>query len=704
MEAWHESNNRYLDASIQWLRLRLKRMTPLAEVRTGSDNASAKPGEASGSRPGRWRRMVAGAASRNQVPLLTEGNPPSLDEQIQAAETAREAAAAMDPPPALLMLAERFGLSAFERDTILLCAALEFDPGLSLLCSEVSGNQGGYPTFSLAMSLFDGPSWDALSPHRPLRYARLIEINQPGAAPLTASSLRADERVTHYLKGLNVLDDRLTSVLDSDLPEPTPLAASQLAVAEGILRRLRLVGPETVLPIVQLVGADAGSRLAVAQQVCAAVSRRLYRAATDWLQAPAGDIETVARLWLRESLLLPVALYIDLESLEGAPAEASRALHRFLSNEIGLIFLGVRETPLRLKAASMVADVHKPTAAEQFQAWTEILAELGPDSDDQAAALLAGQFNLSLSDIQEAAAIAFRTTDPGESLTESLWVSSRELTRPRLDSMAQRLEAKATWDDLVLPDEHVTLMRQIAGQMRERHKVYDGWGFSRTMNRGFGISALFAGESGTGKTMAAEVLANDLRLNLYRIDLSAVVNKYIGETEKNLRRVFDAAERGGAILFFDEADALFGKRSEVKDSHDRYANIEINYLLQRMEAFSGLAILATNMKGAIDGAFMRRLRFIVNLPFPGARERRLIWQKALPAQTPTKDLDFERLARLNLSGGNIHSIALNAAFMAAQNGQTVTMPVLIAAARGELKKLDKPINEAEFRALETVKV
>ena len=247
----------------------------------------------------------------------------------------------------------------------------------------------------------------------------------------------------------------------------------------------------------------------------------------------------------------------------------------------------------------------------------------------------------------------------------------------------------------------MALMHQIAGQVRERHKVYEQWGFSQTMNRGFGISALFAGESGTGKTMAAEVIANDLQLNLYRIDLSAVVSKYIGETEKNLRKVFDAAERGGAILFFDEADALFGKRSEVKDSHDRYANIEINYLLQRMEAFSGLAILATNMKTALDSAFMRRLRFVVNFPFPGVKERQQIWEKALPPQTPRRGLDYARLARLNISGGNIHSIALNAAFIAAQNGQTVTMPVVVAAARVEMRKLEKPISDAEFRMIET---
>jgi SpoVK/Ycf46/Vps4 family AAA+-type ATPase len=192
-------------------------------------------------------------------------------------------------------------------------------------------------------------------------------------------------------------------------------------------------------------------------------------------------------------------------------------------------------------------------------------------------------------------------------------------------------------------------------------------------------------------------LAAELGMDLYRVDLASIINKYIGETEKNLRTLFDAAEQGGAILFFDEADALFGKRSEVKDSHDRYANIEINYLLQRMEAFSGLAILATNMKSALDPAFMRRLRFIVNFPFPGPAERQQMWRKALPPDVPQESLDYARLARFNVSGGNIHSIALNAAFMAAQRGSPVTESLLLAATRTELRKLDKPPNEAEFR-------
>jgi SpoVK/Ycf46/Vps4 family AAA+-type ATPase len=215
------------------------------------------------------------------------------------------------------------------------------------------------------------------------------------------------------------------------------------------------------------------------------------------------------------------------------------------------------------------------------------------------------------------------------------------------------------------------------------------------MNRGLGITALFAGESGTGKTMAAEVIANDLQLNLYRIDLSAVVSKYIGETEKNLRRLFDAAEDGGAILFFDEADALFGKRSEVKDSHDRYANIEINYLLQRMESYRGLAILATNMKSALDEAFWRRLRYVLEIRYPGPEERVLIWQKIFPKQVPLEELDYNRLGRLNLAGGNIQSIALNAAFMAAQSNAKVSMDTVLSAAKIELRKLGR--NEVQIR-------
>jgi SpoVK/Ycf46/Vps4 family AAA+-type ATPase len=342
----------------------------------------------------------------------------------------------------------------------------------------------------------------------------------------------------------------------------------------------------------------------------------------------------------------------------------------------------------------LIVDVAKPIPAEQREAWAAALGEAAGDSPN----LLAGQFNLSLACIRETAGKVLSEPAVTEiPLHDRLWDACLAETRPHLDTLAQRLTPKASWDDIVLPPAEAALLRQIGDQVGQRSTVYQSWGFGQKMSRGLGISALFAGPSGTGKTMAAEVLANHLRLNLYRIDLSAVVSKYIGETEKNLRRLFDAAEDGGAILFFDEADALFGKRSEVKDSHDRYANIEINYLLQRMESYGGLAVLATNMKSALDPAFMRRLRFIVNFEFPSAAERKTIWQKVFPSETPTSELDFDRLARLNATGADITNIALNAAFIAASARTPVTMSLILEAARIEFRKLERPINEADFR-------
>ena len=237
--------------------------------------------------------------------------------------------------------------------------------------------------------------------------------------------------------------------------------------------------------------------------------------------------------------------------------------------------------------------------------------------------------------------------------------------------------------------------RDISLHVRQRAKVYQEWGFAGKGGKGLGISALFSGASGTGKTMAAEVLAHELRLDLYRIDLSAVVSKYIGETEKNLRRIFDAAETGGGILLFDEADALFGKRTQVKDSHDRHANVEVSYLLQRMEAYQGLAILTTNLKESLDQAFLRRIRFLVKFPFPDGESRRQIWQQIFPQATPTQKLDFKKLGNLSMSGGNIRNIALNAAFIAADTGEAVMMKHILQAAKSECVKLEKSLTDVE---------
>lgn len=241
--------------------------------------------------------------------------------------------------------------------------------------------------------------------------------------------------------------------------------------------------------------------------------------------------------------------------------------------------------------------------------------------------------------------------------------------------------------DLVLPNDQVAQVRELIARYKRRTVVYQDWGFSPLPSTG--VVALFSGPSGTGKTLAAEIVAGELGLDLYKVDLSAVVSKYIGETEKNLRKVFDAAEAGGALLLFDEADALFGKRSEVKDSHDRYANIEVSYLLQRMEQYRGLAVLTTNMKEALDPAFLRRIRFVVQFPFPDASHRAEIWRRVFPAATPTEGLDPARLARLHVAGGNIRSIALNSAFLAASADEPVMMKHLLQAARTECSKLGR---------------
>jgi SpoVK/Ycf46/Vps4 family AAA+-type ATPase len=354
-----------------------------------------------------------------------------------------------------------------------------------------------------------------------------------------------------------------------------------------------------------------------------------------------------------------------------------------------------------LGSDSVPLDVPKPTLAEQRQAWQAALGESAGDLPER----LASQFSLDLGTLGRIARTALAQSpdtrsdegpDDAPPVADRVWDAALATTRPRLEGLTQRLDPRATWDDLVLPARELGLLHQIADQVRLRSRVYDEGGFAARRNRGLGISVLFAGESGTGKTMAAEVLAQDLRLSLYRIDLSTVVNKYIGETEKNLRRLFDAAEDGGALLFFDEADALFGKRSEVKDSHDRYANIEINYLLQRIESYQGLAILATNLKDSLDSAFVRRLRFIVDFPSHGEAERREIWRRIFPPETATAGLDFDRLARLGLNGGAINNVAINAAFLAAAAGTPVTMPHVLAAARTELQKMGRPFSESDF--------
>ncbi len=687
--AWVKMNDQHLSETVAWIRLLLQRITaePLQQEK-----------EQEAEQEGSWFWSTKPAEPKMLPPPL-QG--PSEEEVKEAAQEIGELEG-HDPPPALNILAGRLGLSKFDVHVLSLCVAMELDARIAGLCAKAQDNGNKpFPTFALAFALFDNPDWNSLSPHAPLRYWRLIEINQPGAQPLTGAALRADERIVNYLKGLNYLDDRLVPLLDSVgvQEDEAELPPSQQQIVETIVRQLKAANGKGRMPVVELVGHDSTSKRLIASHAALALGVNLYVIDLKTLPSQTGDFETFTRLWQRESLLMPLALYIE---SDGATDVEKTQFKRFVQRTNGVIFLDAHKASTDVAENRVVMEIMKPTTLEQQQLWTEVLRG---DAENQSSGL-AEQFSFNQGEIKRIAKSVLGKESQNESQSGGdLWLSCRAVARTGMEQLAQRIDAKAKWEQLVLPMEQKATLHHITQQVNQRNRVYDEWGFRNLMNRGLGISALFAGESGTGKTMAAEVIAKELQLDLYRIDLSSVVNKYIGETEKNLRKLFDAAEDSGAIVFFDEADALFGKRSEVKDSHDRYANIEVNYLLQRMESYKGLAILATNMKNALDKAFVRRLRFIVDFPFPGIEERKAIWQNVFPQETPVdQGLDYQRLAKLNLTGGNIHNVALNAAFLAAQEGSAITMPLVLNAARMEFRKLERPAKESDFRWLNATEV
>jgi AAA+ superfamily predicted ATPase len=545
----------------------------------------------------------------------------------------------------------------------------------------------------LALAAFPESHWSALVSAAPLRRWRLIEVG--AGDTLTQSPLRIDERILHYLNGLSYLDDRLQNFLEpvtvtSGLPASHEIIASRLcelwstppAAAEG-------------LPLIQLSGPDENANRSIAASAAAKLSVPLYEIDAADLPTNLAEREALMKLWQRETMLSGGALLVDFTDHEAT--ETTRLLLASLERLRGMILFQAREPLPAGKRSILQLEVAKPPAAEQRAIWKDRLGRKASSLNGQLASV-AAHFRFGVRDIDAVGAQLEHRNGAKKSadLATAFWDACRTQARHRIDNLAQRIEPAATWDDLVLAEGQKQILREITAHLRQRETVYEQWGFAAKGDRGLGLSALFTGASGTGKTMAAEVLARELRLDLYRIDLSTVVSKYIGETEKNLRRVFDAAEQGGAILLFDEADALFGKRSEVRDSHDRYANIEVSYLLQRMETYRGLAILTTNLKSSLDSAFLRRLRFVVTFPFPDAQQRAEIWRRIFPTTTPTEGLEPAKLAKLNVAGGNIRNVALNAAFLAADAEQPVRMIHLLRAARAEYAKLEKPLTEAEI--------
>jgi hypothetical protein len=637
------------------------------------------------------------------------GRPP-MDRGGEAEAELREAAAAQPAPAALERLTSIFGLSPFEQSVILLGVGMEVDTAFGTLCAAAQGDlQRDHPTFRLALDVLPGAHWSALSPEGGLRRWRLIELG-PGNA-LSASPLRLAERVLHYLFGVDHLDDRLAGLLEP-VPAPPDLAPVHRGLAERIAALWQPVRDATTFPVVEIAGGSPADRRAIAARASALLGRRLQALPAALLPTRPEELESLRRLWELEGALSGAALLIEHD--EGREPEPAReeTVAWLSGRALGGVLVSGDARPRARHRPVVTFEVMPPSAAEQRALWRTALGELGEGLDGQIDQIPL-QFHLGAPAIRTAAIDAMARlragtngngngngTGNGNGLFLALWEACRTQARPRLDDLAERITPAATAEDLILPDLQKQVLANIAVQVRRRLEVYEHWGFDSRGERGLGISALFAGPSGTGKTMAAEVLARELRLDLYRIDLSSTVSKYIGETEKNLKKIFDAAEAGGVILLFDEADALFGKRSEVKDSHDRHANIEVSYLLQRMESYRGLAILTTNLKRSLDSAFLRRIRFVVEFPFPGLRERAEIWRRAFPPTTPTEGLDTEKLAQLNVAGGNIRNIALNAAFLASDAGEPVRMAHLLQAARSEYGKLEKTLSPGEVRGWE----
>ena len=588
-------------------------------------------------------------------------------------------------------LQRQFGLSPFEGELLLLAAGAECDTALRDALTRMEGVAAPPGVnFAVALAHLDGAHWDALSPLAPLRRWQLLRL--VGDASLGQARLRIDERVLHHLTGVAAFDPRLQGV--ARLLEAT---ADDVAAADADTDAVLIHGLLHLARPLLLLGTplqQAATRREARTHVLRALAALGLQAL--WVDAGALDVDprALAEMALaldREALLSDAAIVLaaapQSHETQGA-GEAGPAVLRLLSQLQGPVLL------LGPIAAAELADLPERRCVRWALSATPTAAA-GAEAAARDPALRAALQQFQVDDDALQQALSSLPAAAAPSRGQALWQHLRQARRGGLDGLALRIESSATLADMVLPAAALDTLRDITLQLRHRAQVHEDWGFATPGGRGLGLAALFAGDSGTGKTFAAEAIANEVGLDLYRIDLALTVSKYIGETEKNLRRLFEAAEGSGAVLLFDEADALFGKRSDVKDSHDRYANIEVAYLLQRIESYRGLAILTTNLKSALDRAFLRRLRFVVNFPFPDEAAREALWRRQFPAQAPLAgDVDWRALARLHLTGGHIRSVALNGAFRAAADGGVIAQRHLIEAARAEYQKLERSFGTA----------
>jgi hypothetical protein len=695
-----EDHRRYLEAEFARLRVLLQRRVLWLRQHWSRDALAASHAEVISDAEADLL-LAGGECEAERDFYARDAQARELQQSLEAAGTRIDALAeqleASRATPPINRLARYFRLSPFERDVLLLCAAAEFGPAFARLFAYVQDDVArSYVTPHLAATLLspEDPAAGLTSflPGSVLRRYRLISMDDGDAAGLSLRPVRLATRVCEYLLGVDRPDERLAPLL---LPAGPLTPIPELMEFSERIANLLLVGATPRWKALHLAGPQDSGQGSIAAAVCARLGLDLCLVELTRLRA-ASDRRELLAVMERDAILSGLVYYFDLDQ---APADERVPLaHELARMGIFHVTASAESTPSEGALSVAVAPLDAQT---QAAVWLHGLKGCGAAIAEEVIREVVEQFHFGPARIARSVETArqlaaLRTGDSSDISDEDLWRACRAQSGRELEEMAQPIVACHDWNDLVVTDDVLHQLQEVAAQVANRARVYESWGFGRKLNRGRGVATLFSGHSGTGKTLAAEILAHHLRLDLFRIDLAAVVSKYIGETEKNVRRVFEAAERSGAILFFDEADALFARRSEVKDSHDRYANMEVNYLLQRMEDYHGLAILATNRKDLIDEAFLRRLRFIVDFPFPDSRLRGRIWRSAFPPEAPLEGIDFPALARLEIPGGSIRNIAFNAAFQAAQEGSAIGMKHVMRAARREYHKIGKLMQEAEF--------
>jgi AAA+ superfamily predicted ATPase len=652
--------------------------------------------------------------------LASEPGAPAF---LPAEESEDDPALAFAP---LRRFADDYGLSDFDLNVLLIALAPELDRRYEQVYAYLQDDiTRKRPTVDLALNLLCRGAGEKLarrvhfahgSPLMRRGLLHLVPDAEQQPTSLLAHALKLDEQLIRFLTGQQSLDARLAPFCQLTEPaaqEVQPFSDDKRRALLRLARAARESGERLSL---YFQGREGTGRRRAAEALARDACMRLLAVDAPRMVSGAGDCPGLLRLALNEARFGGAVPYI--QGIDPLMRDEHAAAYRSLLEALGefgglSVMSGERGLSAESHAALRIVTVPfaPPDFGERRALWFECLAAESVRLDESDVDALAARLRLSRRQIAGAvrdAKMKARLRDAASASSPSvsaepqpsareLFAAARAQSRHELSSLASKIEPKFSWEDIQLPDDQLEQLREICAQAACGHVVYSEWGFGRKTTLGRGVVALFTGPPGTGKTMAAEVVANDLGLDLFKIDLSQIVSKYIGETEKNLDRIFREARSSNAVLFFDEADALFGKRSEVKDAHDRYANIEVGYLLQKIEEFDGIAVLATNLRQNIDDAFVRRMRVIVEFPFPDEEYRRRIWRSVFPAEAPLgEDVEFGALARsIRLSGGHIKNIALASAFYAASDGRVIRARHLMRAARREYQKLGRKLSEAE---------